>query len=159
MCRYAVHIYKVRYACFHCRKMFRKPPWFEMAVPIAKDAVRIAPCPQCGAPMENMGKDFKPPRQTDVKQWQKVQRLLVHGYRFHSCGCCGPGPRPANLRDVDPFLREQEALKADRVRQQRIEARAMELSQTRNKKAKRLRERRIAKVIAAMAADDVSSEP
>jgi hypothetical protein len=93
-----------------CRKMFRRPSSSEMARPLRRDEVRVAPCPQCGTPMKNMGLDFKAPKQLDIKQWQKVELLYKHGYAFHSCGCEGPGPRPATLREVDSFLAEQESL-------------------------------------------------
>jgi hypothetical protein len=51
-----------------------------------------------------MGLDFKAPPERDVKQWKKVELLFQHGFTFHSCGCCGPGLRPAELRDVESFL-------------------------------------------------------
>ena len=54
--------------------------------------------------MHDMGLDFKAPRQDDVKQWTKVEILFRHGFTFHSCGCCGPGLRPAELREVEAFL-------------------------------------------------------
>lgn len=147
MCRYAQYTYKEHYACFACRKMFRQPMRHEMARPIAREEKRVSPCPQCGQAMTNLGKDFKAPRQTDVKQWQKVQELYANGYSFGSCGCCGPGPRPATLQDVKPFLAEQKRLNKERVRQARIEQKATELSQKRNKRARLLQEKRITKVI------------
>jgi hypothetical protein len=57
--------------------------------------------------MVDLGLDFKAPKQSDVRQWKKVQRLHEHGFSFHSCGCCGPGLRPQELRDVDAFLHDQ----------------------------------------------------
>jgi hypothetical protein len=56
--------------------------------------------------MANMGHDFKPPKQRNINQWKKVQKLWEHGYTFHSCGCCGPGFRPSELKDVDAFIYE-----------------------------------------------------
>ena len=50
--------------------------------------------------------DFKPPKQRNINQWKKVQKLWEHGYTFHSCGCCGPGFRPSELKDVDAFIYE-----------------------------------------------------
>jgi hypothetical protein len=55
--------------------------------------------------MASMGLDFKAPKKTDKKQWQKVELLYKHGFTYHSCGCCGPGLRPAELRDVEGFLK------------------------------------------------------
>lgn len=151
MCRYAQYVYKEHYACFRCRKMFRQPMRHEMARPIGREEKRVVPCPQCRQAMTNLGKDFKAPRQTDIKQWQKVQELHANGYSFGSCGCGGPGPRPATLQQVEPFLTEQQRLKAERVRQARIEQKGTELSQRRNKKARRLKEERVTKVIRLLA--------
>jgi len=55
--------------------------------------------------MRNMGLDFKAPPQDDVRQWMKVEILFRRGFAFHSRGC-GPGARPATLRDVEAFLAE-----------------------------------------------------
>ena len=54
--------------------------------------------------MADMGQDFQPPKQSDVEQWKKLELLVQHGFTFHSCGCCGPGLRPATLREVSAFL-------------------------------------------------------
>ena len=150
MCRYGI-TYKEHYACFSCRKMFRQPMRHEMAHPIGREEKRIVACPQCGQTMSNLGKDFKAPRQSDVKQWQKVQDLYANGYSFGSCGCVGPGPRPATLKEVKPFLAERNLLKAERVRQSRIEQKAIELRQKRNRRARQLQEKRVTKVIQASA--------
>ena len=105
MCRYT-NGYKQHYACFRCRKMFRQPQPWNLARPVelSDGEAREVTCPQCGSLMHNMGLDFKAPRQTDVKQWQKVEVLFQHGFTFHSCGCCGPGLRPAELKEVEAFL-------------------------------------------------------
>jgi len=131
--------------------MFRQPERQEMVRRIGREEKRVVSCPQCGIAMTNMGKDFKAPRQADVKQWQKVQELYTHGYSFASCGCCGPGPRPATLREVKPFLAEQKRLKIERVRQARIEQKATELSQRRNKRAQLFQEKNVTEVIRASA--------
>lgn len=147
MCRYAQYTYKEHYACFSCRKVYRQPMRHEMARPIGREDRRLVPCPQCGMAMTNIGKDFKAPRQADVKQWQKVQELFASGYSFGSCGCSGPGPRPTTLREVGTFLAEQRRLQAESERLLGINGRALELSQQRHKRARRLQEKRIAKVV------------
>src|SRR5213592_4820294 len=98
--------HKEHHACFRCRKMFRQPSRHEFmqTPPPARGETRIVPCPECGEAMHDMGLDFKAPRQDDVKQWTKVEILFRHGFTFHSCGCCGPGLRPAELREVEAFL-------------------------------------------------------
>jgi hypothetical protein len=86
--------------------MFRQPhPWYlAQPVQLAPGEQRVVKCPQCGEAMHSMGLDFKAPPQDDVKQWKKVEILFRHGFTFHSCGCCGPGLRPAELREVEAFL-------------------------------------------------------
>src|SRR5688572_14219112 len=111
MCRYAQYgPYKEKWACFKCRKSFKQTSRYELAhpLPLAEDGSRLVICPQCKGPMQNMGLDFKAPKQTDVEQWQKVEILFNNGYAYHSCGCSGPGPRPARLQDASRFLEEQE---------------------------------------------------
>lgn len=54
--------------------------------------------------MADMGSDFKAPKKSDIKQWKKVRLLFEQGFTFHSCGCCGPGYRPAELREVYSFI-------------------------------------------------------
>lgn len=54
--------------------------------------------------MRNMGLDFKAPKQRNFTQWRKVELLYDHGITFHSCGCCGPGYRPATLSEVTAFI-------------------------------------------------------
>ncbi|WP_301002368.1 hypothetical protein [Capsulimonas corticalis] len=112
-------------------------------------------CPQCKTPMANMGKDFKAPRQADVKQWQKVEQLYNNGYIFSSCGCGGSGDRPATLQEVQPFLAEQKRLKAEWIRQAVIQKRAVELSEKRTQRARLLHKKRLASVKRTVNWDEV----
>lgn len=108
MCRYAEHVYKMPFACFACRKVFKQPSYWDLS-PAQRPAPgqpRTIPCPQCRRPMHAMGHDFRAPRQRDIAQWAKVAVLFRHGITYHSCGCNGPGPRPATLREVPAFLAE-----------------------------------------------------
>jgi hypothetical protein len=50
---------------------------------------------------------FQAPKQTDIKQWKKVELLYQQGYAYHSCGCGGPGYRPSRLSEVPEFLEIQ----------------------------------------------------
>lgn len=103
MCRYGMYgPYKDIYACFACRKVFKQTSSYELTE--ADQDNRRYSCPQCGETMKDMGHDFHAPKQTDVKQWKKVKILYQHGFSFHSCGCGGPGYRPAQLREVAEFL-------------------------------------------------------
>jgi hypothetical protein len=47
------------------------------------------------------GRAFRTPKQTDLKQWQKVRLLMEAGFRFYQNG----GPKPAKLREVPAFLK------------------------------------------------------
>ena len=100
MCRYAMSgPYKQKWACFSCRKSYKSHHG-----EFDRDSAK---CPQCQAPMNNMGLDFRAPRQTDKEQWRKVELLFRNGINFSSCGCSGPGFVPARLRDVPQFLEQQ----------------------------------------------------
>lgn len=105
MCRYAMQRYRYREhcACFACRKSWKWPHDRKVDRKELPDPM----CPQCGGPLEPMGLDFKAPPQDDVRQWEKVRLLAAYGFRYFSCGCSGPGPRPADLRDVEAFLRDR----------------------------------------------------
>jgi DNA-directed RNA polymerase subunit RPC12/RpoP len=107
MCRYGGQYgpYKQHYACFQCHKSFKWPQDAHQPPPQGTPAE--VKCPQCGAPMSSMGLDFKPPRQSDTRQWQKVEQLYLHGFAYHSCGCGGPGYRPRTLSEVPAFLSRQ----------------------------------------------------
>lgn len=115
MCRYALTTYKPHYACFACRKAFRRRLLKDLSQP-GDGPDKPARCPQCGLLMASMGLDFKPPRTTDDKAWEIVSKLWEVGITFHSCGCGGPGYRPRDPRAYREFLNEtlasyQETLK------------------------------------------------
>ncbi|MFC4098892.1 hypothetical protein [Paenibacillus xanthanilyticus] len=106
MCRYAMYgPYKDNYACFACRKVFRQTSAHELDK--SEQENRHYRCPQCGETMKDMGHDFQAPKQTDLKQWKKVELLYRHGYTYHSCGCDGPGYRPATLAEAKVFVRKK----------------------------------------------------
>lgn len=53
-----------------------------------------------------IGTDFKAPKQSDRRQWLKVELLLRLGYDFHP-GQSGPGPRPRRLSEAVDFVRTE----------------------------------------------------
>jgi hypothetical protein len=68
--------YKEHFVCFHCRKMFKKPSFAEIH-PSQRPATYAKyrpPCPDCGQPMHNMGKEFAPARRSDLKAWRELER-------------------------------------------------------------------------------------
>ena len=99
MCRYGHHIYKIPYACFNCRKVFKHSPWELPPKQRLISEKRNVKCPQCGIIMHCMGRNFKAPKQNDLKQWKKVEILFQHGFAYH-----GFGYRPATLQEVESFL-------------------------------------------------------
>ncbi|WP_189000607.1 hypothetical protein [Deinococcus roseus] len=54
-----------------------------------------------------MGLDFKAPPRKDSKAWNVLEVLSGYGFRFHSCGCGGPGYRPRTLKDLKKFLQTE----------------------------------------------------
>ena len=67
--------YLVSYACLECRKAFKRHD--------QRDALTLK-CPECGGPAHRTSRKFKPPKRTDLAQWEKVRFLLEHGFRFFS---------------------------------------------------------------------------
>lgn len=93
MCRYGMSTYKTHFACLPCRYSAKHPPRYTADAPLPA-------CPHCREPMVDLGRDFHAPRRTDVRQWRKVAMLVRAGIRFDSCGCTGPGPRPATVGEA-----------------------------------------------------------
>ena len=83
----------IAFACFECRKSFKKAINYDAPV-----------CPQCDAKLEDMGRTFKTPKMKDVEQWTKVQRSWEAGFRFTGCGSHGGPPFPKRLSEVDEFI-------------------------------------------------------
>jgi hypothetical protein len=103
MCYVKIHG-KPHLACFSCRKVFRP----------TEEVFARGVCPECKKPMMSMGICFKAPRQADVRQWRKVERLYQAGYTYRWEKCCpghGPGFRPRTLAEIPEFLADQEAEK------------------------------------------------
>eukprot|EP00657_Telonema_sp_P-1_P001440 TRINITY_DN13667_c0_g1_i1.p1 TRINITY_DN13667_c0_g1~~TRINITY_DN13667_c0_g1_i1.p1 ORF type:complete len:113 (+),score=20.36 TRINITY_DN13667_c0_g1_i1:174-512(+) len=69
--------YKPHYACFECRKSFKRR--------LASDIRSIyedqlpAKCPDCGALAADMGLDFKAPKMKDEKAWKHLRNLFQVG--------------------------------------------------------------------------------
>ncbi len=126
MYRYAFHIYKPHFACFHCRKMFRPAAQEDLPLParpendnfsdygrsrVWQKVIRLAKCPQCSQQKHNMGLNFKAPKNNDLKQWRKVELLHRNGFTWHDCGCGGTGPHAKTLRDAEQLIRVKDEQK------------------------------------------------
>jgi len=79
------------YACFRCRKSFKR----------ASRTEAVLPCPECGGPSIGLARKFKPPKRSDERQWNKVEALVRHGFLFWSLG----EPYPETLQEVAAFAR------------------------------------------------------
>lgn len=127
MCRYGMHSYKQHYACFECRKAFKRRlladvqpgrqesvagRWFRANATLQERQVleeepEVAKCPDCGGPMASMGLDFEAPPKDDYRAWQHLRSLYKVGIAFHSCGCGGPGLVPATTEALVSHLTQQ----------------------------------------------------
>ena len=85
------------FVCVDCRRSFKRPQ---------QKGVTHRPCPLCNQPAVQVSQKFKPPRDADIQQWDKVRLLLEHGFRFHSIrdrdGC--EIAYPANLREAKEWV-------------------------------------------------------
>ena len=76
-------LYKHHWACFRCRKMFRKPSEFEFGEDqIRSMRAREMKCAECGQTLYNMGKAFRPPKQHQVKEWKALEAQRMAGRRW-----------------------------------------------------------------------------
>lgn len=104
MCRYAETTYKAHFACFDCRKTFKRRRIEDIGGEKGTDT--SAKCPQCGRFMADMGLDFASPRMEDVKAWSHLKELYTVGITFHSCGCGGTAYIPKDSKDLRKHLEE-----------------------------------------------------
>lgn len=91
MCRYGppAH-YKTSWVCVPCRHVaqYHRPQ-------------ATAPrCPTCRGDLIDAGRDFAAPRKRDTAGWRAVEAVLASGRSYDSCGCSGPGYRPATAAQV-----------------------------------------------------------
>ena len=61
------------WACFDCRKSFAK-----------ETGATPRKCPECAAPMTDMGAYFEPPRRLNKKRWEVMKILADSGYKFNT---------------------------------------------------------------------------
>ena len=112
MCKYAIYAYKPHYACFNCRKTFKRKLLVDINRNLAyneNENEKPSKCPECSALMANMGLDFESPKKNDIKAWAHIQDLYKSDITFHSCGCSGPGYIPKDKTQLLAFLNEKRA--------------------------------------------------
>ena len=133
MCRYGNTHYKNHYACFTCRKAFKRfqeDEWPEAERPAMGEVVP-APCPDCGRPMADMGLDFKAPKRRETEHWAVVEHLFRHGFAYHCCGCGGPGYRPSRWEDVPAFIASHRCQSPGELLASRFAARGVRVTRNR----------------------------
>ena len=89
------------HVCFSCRKAFKKPADV-VAGGIALGLRRYL-CPQCQRELTPLGKNFRAPKQRDLKAWRAAQILVRAGVTFDSSGT---GAMPTNPKDALRLARD-----------------------------------------------------
>lgn len=116
MCRYAMTTYKPHYACFECRKTFKRRLFSDIQDGYNKEVKENpAKCPECGNIMADMGLDFKSPKKKDITAWNHIALLYQVDITFHSCGCTGPGYIP---NDSDALIEHLSKVKTTYLKHQ-----------------------------------------
>ena len=128
-----MYSYKPHYACFNCRKTFKR----KLLVDVDRDAAynkekKSATCPECGSLTMDMGLDFESPKKTDLKAWKHIENLYQAGITFHSCGCTGPGYIPKDKEQLMNLLLKRKEQYIDHLRfwKNRIEPQTQSEKQT-----------------------------
>jgi len=90
--------YRIAHACFECRKSYK------IVVEYFNHSDNHK-CPQCGCKIKYMGRSFKTPKQSDIKQWEKVKKLHEAGFLFFSYSSFPDAEAlPDKLQEVDDFI-------------------------------------------------------
>lgn len=101
MCRYGFNNkYKPHYACFKCRKSFKRRLISDVYENSAELKQKEAKCPECRSLMADMGLDFKAPKKSDIKAWNQLALLFEVGLTFHGCGCSSLEKIPKDKKEL-----------------------------------------------------------
>lgn len=87
----------LQYACFACRKCFKRPQMSgsnsrfmteEQRLAQQREAERLNGerpyiCPNCGGQCHFMGLDFKAPKISDLKAWREVEEFINSGKVYY----------------------------------------------------------------------------
>jgi hypothetical protein len=87
------------HVCFSCRKAFKKPASTRSGFVVLAD--QIYPCSVCQKPMVGIGKNFRAPKQSNLRAWRLAERLYLAGFRFNSSA---EGNIPVHPSDLTSFL-------------------------------------------------------
>ena len=105
--------YQIHFACFDCRKAFKRPytvgeeersAWlsrrFSGKQPSKAFTLPIYHCPDCGGKMTMVGRAFRAPRHENIDSWRTVEFLVRSGFTFWS----NVGRRPETLSEAKEFV-------------------------------------------------------
>lgn len=127
-------IYKPHYACFTCRKTFKRRLLRDVLNGYSKNTIETpAKCPECSGPLADMGLDFESPKKNDSKAWSHIALLYKVAITFHSCGCTGPGYIP---KDKEELIAHFSRIKNVYIKHQHFWARRKENPETQSDIAK-----------------------
>jgi len=89
--------YQIQFACFDCRKSFKRPytvgeqersAWLSRRISGRQPSKSFTPpiyhCPDCDAEATLMGRAFRAPGHDDVDRWRTVEILARAGFIFWS---------------------------------------------------------------------------
>ncbi|KPE49861.1 hypothetical protein AOB46_18035 [Chryseobacterium indologenes] len=85
--------------------LFMKANKEELDLLIKEIESRSVKCPECGNIMTDLGREFKAPKKTAVKEWEIIEGLFRTGKIFYTCGCYGIGYIPKNPKDYEQYLK------------------------------------------------------
>ncbi|NIF04274.1 hypothetical protein F3J23_02375 [Chryseobacterium sp. Tr-659] len=85
--------------------VFTKTETEELQKIVSEIENRTIKCPECSNIMADLGKDFKAPKKTAIKEWKIIEGLFKTGKCFHTCGCEGIGYIPKSPGDYKIYLK------------------------------------------------------
>lgn len=95
--------YAISYACLECKTANKRHIDGDPS-----DYPLTMPCPICRSGMYHVGRNFRPPKKSDLKQWAKVEYLISHGFLFQKVrpnGINGDSvPYPDTLEEAREFV-------------------------------------------------------
>ena len=97
--------YLVAHACFACRRSVK--------VHVGYWQRREARCPECAGALHWLGRTFRAPKRSDIKQWKKVEALWQAGFRFNTYGGKAE-PLPETFKEAGAFIVRHRATALDR---------------------------------------------
>jgi predicted RNA-binding Zn-ribbon protein involved in translation (DUF1610 family) len=86
--------------CFDCRKSQNLGSNYENFV--------VSNCPDCGKKMTLMSNRFRPPKKTNVKEWEVVEFLFNEGFKYQHIYDIeitkSYVPYPTNMKEAKEFV-------------------------------------------------------